>query len=102
MLLARQLPQRFLEYHLEAAASLLDKARQFQMERENKAAMAASFALDTIQFLVEDQRQRTDIASGVTVAPIIGAMGEWSSSEREANAMTNQAALLESMAVSLR
>ncbi|GGC84716.1 hypothetical protein [Undibacterium terreum] len=101
LLLARQLPPRFLEYHLEAAASLFEKARHFQTERENKAALAASFALDTVQFLVDDQRQRTDIASGVTVAPVIGAMGEWSRSERESTAMTNQSALLESIAISL-
>lgn len=99
--LARGLPQRFLEYHMEAAASLLDKARQLQIERENKAALAASFALDTVQFLVEDQRQRTDIASGVTVAPVLGAMGEWSRSAREAHAMSAQSALLESRATSL-
>lgn len=100
--LASELPDRFLEYHLEAAAGLLDKARQFQVERENKAALAASFALDIVQFLVEDQRQRTDIASGATVAPIIAAMGDWSSAERDANAMKNQAKLLESIAVSLQ
>lgn len=61
------------ETHLDMAAGLLDRARQLQNERENKAASAANLALDLIQFLVEDKRQRLDIASGVTVAPLIEA-----------------------------
>lgn len=62
-----------VELHLELATGLLERARQLQNERENKAAQAATFALELVQYLAEDRRQRLDIAAGVTVAPIIEA-----------------------------
>lgn len=87
-----------VELHLEMASSLLDKARQLQNERENKAAAAALFSLEMVQYLAEDRRQRMDIASGVTVEPVFEAHRAAEAARLEAKGLTSQMRALNNIA----
>jgi hypothetical protein len=94
----RMSPVRYVEAQLSAAIATLEKARQSQIERENKAALAAAFALDVVQFLADDNRQRTEIASGVTIRPLVDAVMAAEDSRLEAHAADQQLQAFEAVA----
>lgn len=90
-----------VELHLELATGLLERTRQLQNERENKAAKAATFSLELLQYLAEDRRQRLDIAAGVTVAPIIEAHASAEAARIEAANFQQQSETLRALANSI-